>query len=732
MPATLASQFGISPAGPRRILKILIPCILIPAAFVLLLLSSCGDAGLLPLYGQAEPAAQPDGPPSIEQLERMLHSELARLGVDGAKGASRAPGETAAVFDLTAVKTDAGDEEPAGVYLSWTYRSPGDYDLNGEVNISDLSSIVVFWGSMIAYDDPDLHGGIAYWPSGGPDDAGDAGPGEPPATGSGAQNWRAAQVDGDANGEISISDITPIAVAFETAIQRYNVYMREAGAEQFVKVAEAGLAKPEHPLLPLRLHYFFEHTTESEGKELEFMVRPENTALEAEGQDSNIALAIEDPYAGLPTAELAADVSAGSVPLSVEFTASAVLAPDATIVSHEWDLDGDGSFTLDTGPEGSASFVYEFPGIYVARLRITDSHGGTALAGVVITAGEPPVARFNVTPEGGEVPVTLELDARLSYSSLGEIVRYEWDLDGDGYFETDRRVLNELEQEFTEPGTVDVGLRVTDDIGLTGETYLQLKFTDDYEETEPNSLAITATDLGEISRDDPPQIWRANIGAAGYDGDDVDWFKFTVSEGVWGNFAIDLLDDEMMLGVELIDTNGFSVIHGLPGVSADVSFSHGIRGAGTYYLRIENLKTVTGENYDYNLELAMTELLYGESEDNDTVETANDLGILQANLLPSLWGNLGPGGYDGDADDWFKFTLEDAGTVTVLLDFFHHEADLELAVYDDTASVIHGVSESVSNKEQVQVELEPGIYTIRCYRREGDSANYELELSQTP
>jgi PKD repeat protein len=696
-----------------------------------MLASSCAGGGLLPFDSTDSPATS-DGPPDIETLELLLHAELSQLGIDGSRAAAMAPGANAAVFDLSAAITEAVGDDPAGVALDWTYRSPGDYDLNGEVNISDLSSIVVFWGSQIAYDDPDLHDGIDYWPSGQPDDFGEAGPGEPPATGSGAENWRAAQADGDSNGEISISDITPIAVAFNTAIQRYNVYLREAGTAEFARVGEVAVEKPESPLEPLRLSYFYEYTPETAGLDLEFIVRPENTALEAEGFDSNIALAGDDPYAGLPAVELSADVSAGSVPLTVELTATAELVPDTTVVSHEWDFDGDGDFEQDTETVNVAGHTYALPGIYVARLRLTDSDGRTALAGVVITAGEPPVASFQVDPFGGEVPVTLEFDGRFSYSALGDVVRYEWDLDGDGFFETDRRALFDLEVEFTAAGAVDVGLRVTDDIGLTGESYVTLEFTDDYEEIEPNSLALTATNLGLIELGAPSQLWRANIGAFGYDGDEIDWFSFSVDEGADGSFSLDLHDDDALFSVQLIDTNTFSVLHELPGVTADVDFSHGIRGAGTYFLRIENLNTVTGKNYNYELGLELTELVYDETENNDTVETANDLGTLESNLLPSTWGSLGPEGYDGDDDDWFKFTLESAGTVTVLLDFFHHEADLELAVYDDTADVIYGVSESVSDKEEVEVELDIGTYSIRCYRRDGDSANYELELFLKP
>ncbi|MCB1218476.1 PKD domain-containing protein [bacterium] len=63
------------------------------------------------------------------------------------------------------------------------------------------------------------------------------------------------------------------------------------------------------------------------------------------------------------------------------------------------------------------------------------------------------------------------VDAGPSYDLDGELVGFEWDLDGNGSFETDTGGLSRAEVGFTEPGDYWVGVRVTDDAGDTDTHY---------------------------------------------------------------------------------------------------------------------------------------------------------------------------------------------------------------------------------------------------------------------
>lgn len=93
-----------------------------------------------------------------------------------------------AVRNLAA--TDNGDQT---VTLQWNERNTGDYDLNGEVNVADLTRIGLYFNQST---DP-------------------------------GQNPNSAKVevaDGDDNGLITLADITPISFNFGSFITGYNVY----------------------------------------------------------------------------------------------------------------------------------------------------------------------------------------------------------------------------------------------------------------------------------------------------------------------------------------------------------------------------------------------------------------------------------------------------------------------------------------------------------------------------
>ncbi len=90
------------------------------------------------------------------------------------------------------------------------------------------------------------------------------------------------------------------------------------------------------------------------------------------------------------------------------------------------------------------------------------------------TPNRAPTASFTVSPSRPTAGGTARFDASSSTDPDGPIVRYQWDLDGNGSFETDTRATPRASRRYLRAGKVRVALRVTDGAGATGEVRRQL------------------------------------------------------------------------------------------------------------------------------------------------------------------------------------------------------------------------------------------------------------------
>jgi glucose/arabinose dehydrogenase len=88
-----------------------------------------------------------------------------------------------------------------------------------------------------------------------------------------------------------------------------------------------------------------------------------------------------------PNAVAEADPASGSVPLAVDFDATNSSDPDGDPLTYAWDFDEDGDGLFNDATGATPSNTYESPGTYVARVRVSDGHGGTDIDTVTIDAG---------------------------------------------------------------------------------------------------------------------------------------------------------------------------------------------------------------------------------------------------------------------------------------------------------------------------------------------------------
>jgi PKD repeat protein len=165
-----------------------------------------------------------------------------------------------------------------------------------------------------------------------------------------------------------------------------------------------------------------------------------------------------------PHAAISANVAVPLVGQQVTYSAAGSTG-DPAIASYQWDLDGNGTFETNTGTTPTASTSYQSAGDRTVRVKVTDPFGASDTASLKETVNQAPIAAFTDAPSPAFVGETVKFDGSSS-SDDDAIARYEWDLDGNGTFETDSKAVPTATMTYTTPGTITVRLRVTDSQGV--------------------------------------------------------------------------------------------------------------------------------------------------------------------------------------------------------------------------------------------------------------------------
>ena len=153
-----------------------------------------------------------------------------------------------------------------------------------------------------------------------------------------------------------------------------------------------------------------------------------------------------------PIADFPAPPKFGCGPLTVNFTDASSISGTNTIVGWAWDF-GDGSTSTAQNP----SHVYDKPGLYNVKLRITDSKGctneKTRVNYVQVIGPEVKFSTTGTTILGGPGAITFQNQS----TSTSPIVNWSWNF-GDGSTSN----LQNPTHTYTTSGTFDVSLTVTD------------------------------------------------------------------------------------------------------------------------------------------------------------------------------------------------------------------------------------------------------------------------------
>jgi chitodextrinase len=167
-----------------------------------------------------------------------------------------------------------------------------------------------------------------------------------------------------------------------------------------------------------------------------------------------------------PTAQFQATPNTAPPGSTINFDGSSSQPgePGTSIVSYSWDF-GDGT----SGSGATTSHVYPNRGRYTVTLTVVDDQTPSQQdqTSGTVTIGSAPSATMSVTPSTINSGDSTHLDASGSQPDPGgTITRYDWDLDGNGDYETAGGTSPTLDHVYPNAGDFQVGVRVTNDLGL--------------------------------------------------------------------------------------------------------------------------------------------------------------------------------------------------------------------------------------------------------------------------
>lgn len=223
---------------------------------------------------------------------------------------------------------------------------------------------------------------------------------------------------------------------------------------------------------------------------------------------------------------------------------------------------------------------------------------------------------------------------------------------------------------------------------------------------EANDTLQTATGLGQVTT-------RVVNDLSISSGSDLDYFTFTA--GQTGQLDLSVLFSHAAgdIDVQVLDANG-GVLASADSVTDNEALSLNVVQGSTYALAVNGF---AGATNDYALALAIS-----ASDSNDSFDTATELGTSSDIDVNGV-------SISSSTDvDFYEFTADQSGELTLSALFTHSFGDLDLELFDAAGNRI-AVSETVTDNESIIFNVESGeTYFARVFGYEGAMNDYELSL----
>ncbi len=281
-----------------------------------------------------------------------------------------------------------------------------------------------------------------------------------------------------------------------------------------------------------------------------------------------------------PTAAAEADKTSVMVGETVTFDASDSSDNDGTIISYEWDFDGDGVYgdLYDGGTAVQPQKIFGETGSFDVDLRVTDDDGDsdTLNSPITIQVNEQdnfaPVAIATADKTEVYPDESITFNGTASYDPDGIVVLWQWDFDGDGTYGDayDAGIPQAPVVHYDEVGQYIVDLKVTDDDSATDTLNDKIAV---YVVSPDNEPPVAAADIvtDEIWEESPVEF----DASASYDPDGtVEQYLWDFNnDGVYGdsieggtpqNPLKSFAAGDQTVGLKVIDNGGKSDILDTP------------------------------------------------------------------------------------------------------------------------------------------------------------------------
>jgi len=187
----------------------------------------------------------------------------------------------------------------------------------------------------------------------------------------------------------------------------------------------------------------------------------------------------------IPTPALMVDPPQG--PVSTTFTFDASQSFDdqdpASMLEVRWDWDADGRWDTEWTTEKVAVYSFGTCCDHPVKLEVRDSEGWSNMTRANVNVYRdsiPPVALFVVKNVGSQVGNQKIFDASPTFAASPEStgLRFRWDYNGDGLYDTDYSSDHSSNYTFDMGGKYAVTLEVINSLSLTDTYTVEINITD--------------------------------------------------------------------------------------------------------------------------------------------------------------------------------------------------------------------------------------------------------------